>query len=449
MIWTSLDNWIVATAVLSAASCGLIGSFLLLRRMSMMGDAISHAILPGLAAAFLITQTRASLAMFIGAAVVGVLTALLTHWIHALGRVDESASMGVVFTSLFAIGLIMIVRAADKVDLDPGCVLYGAIELTPLDTVPLFGARVPRAVLVLGATLVLNALFVALFYKELRITSFDPALATTLGINATLLHYALMTLIAVTTVASFESVGSILVMAMLIVPAATAHLLTDRYGLLLLCSVVFAALAAALGHLSAITVPTWFGFADTTTAGAMAVVAGVLFSAAFLFAPRYGILSRLFHRAVLSLRIAREDILGSLYRMEESPSPAPPPTAAVLSHAAAATNPLIARLALLLLRKTRKVARPGDTLTPAGRRDAQALIRAHRLWESYVSKHFELPVDHLHDTAERTEHFISPSMEREMVHELDDVTLDPQGKPIPTGGPEPGARHLKGNTQDD
>ena len=131
MNWYMYDTWIVIVGALCAIAAALPGTFLVLRRMSMMGDAISHAVLPGLAVAFLVTGTRASFAMFAGAAIVGVLTAVFTQWISQWGRVDRGASMGIVFTTLFAIGLLLIVQAADHVDLDPGCVLYGAIELTP------------------------------------------------------------------------------------------------------------------------------------------------------------------------------------------------------------------------------------------------------------------------------------------------------------------------------
>jgi len=132
-IW-ELDGWIIVAGVLSAVSAALLGNFLVLRKMSLLGDAISHAILPGLAAAFFISHSRNSIPMFLGAVIVGLLTAVFTEWIRGAGQVDEGASMGVVFTSLFAIGLVMIVQAADNVDLDPGCVHYGAIEFTPLDT---------------------------------------------------------------------------------------------------------------------------------------------------------------------------------------------------------------------------------------------------------------------------------------------------------------------------
>ena len=307
-----LDGWIIVAGVLCAMACALLGNFLVLRRMSMMGDAISHAVLPGLAVAFLVTGSRDSLPMFIGAAIVGVLTALFTQWVNRFGKVEESASMGVVFTALFAIGLILIVRAADHVDLDPDCVLYGAIEMVPLDLRPVFGLAVPRAVVTLAIVFALDLLFVVLFYKELKISSFDPELATTLGINGTLMHYLLMTFTAITTVAAFESVGSILVVAMLIVPPAAAYLLTDRLWPMILISLVLGALSAGLGHIAALTVPTWFGYPDTSTAGMMAVVAGALFILALLLSPKHGVISRIGRRAQLSRQLAREGMPSQL-----------------------------------------------------------------------------------------------------------------------------------------
>jgi manganese/zinc/iron transport system permease protein len=304
MTWYSIDTWIVVVGILAAVSCALLGNFLVLRKMSMMGDAISHAVLPGLAIAFLITGARASFTMFIGAALVGVLTAVFTQWVSRFGKVDEGASMGIVFTTLFALGLLLIVQAADHVDLDASCVLYGAIELTPLDVVwrpQVFGFvwEVPRAVIFLAPVCVLNLLFVVLFFKELRISSFDSELATTMGISANLIHYMLMTLVAVTTVAAFEAVGSIIVIAMLIVPAAAAHLLTDRLDRMVIISVILAAIAAVLGHVSAILLPGWLGFDPalvdaTSTSGMMAVMAGVIFAVVLFCAPRHGILVKKF-----------------------------------------------------------------------------------------------------------------------------------------------------------
>lgn len=280
MGWSwQIDGWIIVTGILCAVSASLLGNFLVLRKMSMLGDAVAHAILPGLAVAFFISDSRSSMPMFLGAVIVGILTALFTEWIRGVGRVDEGAAMGVVFTSLFALGLVMVVQAADHVDLDPGCVLYGSIELTPLDLVGLGGYFVPRAALTLAVVMLINLAFVTVLYKELKLSAFDPALATTTGFSAKLMHYLLMILVAVTAVASFESVGNILVVAMFVVPPASAFLLTDRLGLMIVISTVLAALSAVLGHVAAITVPVPFGYSSTTTAGMMSVVAGLFFLA--------------------------------------------------------------------------------------------------------------------------------------------------------------------------
>lgn len=297
MNWTSFDTWIAITATLCAVSCALPGCFLVLRKMSMMGDAISHAVLPGLAVAFIVTGSRASVPMFIGAAVVGILTALFTQWISRFGQVDRGAAMGIVFTTLFAVGLVLIVNAADHVDLDPGCVLYGAIELTPLDTVNLGSMMIPRAALVNGLILFINLGVIALLYKELRLSSFDPQLADTLGFSSGFLHYLLMTMVAITTVAAFESVGSIIVIAMLIVPPAAALLLTRRLLPMLFISAAIASMSAWLGHLFAMTLPRLIGFEDTTTSGMIAFAAGLLFLLAWLFAPHEGLITRRFKPA--------------------------------------------------------------------------------------------------------------------------------------------------------
>lgn len=432
MEWTFLDTWIVATAVLTGAACALLGNFLVLRRMSMMGDAISHAVLPGLAAAFLITGSRGSLVMLAGAAIVGVLTALFTQWISHFGKVEESASMGVVFTGLFAAGLILIVRAADAVDLDPGCVLYGAIELTPLDTLRLLGADVPRAALITGGVLVLDAAVIALLYKEFKISSFDPALATAQGIDARVLHYLLMVLVAVTTVASFESVGSILVIAMLIVPAAAAHLLTDRLGRMILVSLGIAVFCAGAGHVAAITVPRWWGYTDTSTSGSIAVVLGIVFLFALVLAPRHGIISRRYHQFALALQIGREDALGTLFRLEE-PGTDRGLDEAALAHRLAAVGPLARRVALWQLRRAAKIERAGNLcrLTGAGRAEAQNLLRSHRLWESYLHEQIGLPLDHLHGTSEKLEHITTPEMQEQLAAGTQRAELDPHGHRIP------------------
>ncbi len=292
MNWTSFDTWIVVVGALTAVTCALPGSFLVLRKMSMMGDAITHAVLPGLALAFIFTGSRASFPMFIGAAITGVLTAVFTEWVSKFGRVDRGAAMGVVFTTFFALGLILIVQAAEHVELDAGCVLYGAMEFTPLDTVAIASLEVPRAALVLASVFMLNLGIVVAFFKEFRLSSFDSALTDTLGFSSRLMHYLLMTMVAVTTVAAFEAVGSIIVIAMLIVPPATAMLLTRRLIPLLVLACLVGVLAAILGHWGALQIPRLFGYESTNTSGMMAVAVGFLFLLAWLFAPQGGLLTK-------------------------------------------------------------------------------------------------------------------------------------------------------------
>lgn len=436
MTWTGLDTWIVAIALLSAVACAVPGTFLVLRKMSMMGDAISHAVLPGLAVAFLWTGNRDSLAMFWGAATVGVLTAVFVDWINRAGEVEEGASMGVAFTTLFALGLIILVRAADQVDLDPGCVLYGALELVPLDTAAIAGWQVPRAVFKLAFILLLNIGFVTLFFKELLISTFDPGLSETQGISPKLLNLLLMAMVAVTAVASFESVGSILVIAMLIVPAATAQFLTDRLGPLLWLSCLIAALSAVLGHISAITLPQLFGFDDTNTAGMMAVVAGVFFTLAVLFAPGKGVLNRWRYRLELGARMLEEDILGYLYRLEEAGASESRLRQPEHLDEALLTTPWSRRWALRRLKTQGAVGSLSPLeLTERGRERARHLVRSHRIWEVYLNQHLNTP--HIHSTAHRLEHTLTPNEMEILEKELDFPAEDPHGKPIPRKTDEP------------
>lgn len=452
--WSALDTKIVSIAALAAMSCALPGNFLVLRRQSMMGDALSHAILPGVVVAFLFSQWLRRMGwvspetydatwhatMYVGAIGAGVLTALLTEAVQKLGRVEASAALGVVFTSLFALGLLLVRLVADGVDIDLGCVLYGNLEMEALT--PLSG--IPNAALFNGAVLLVNVALVAFCFKELRISAFDPALATAQGISSQWMHYALMGITAATLVAAFESVGSILVLAMLIVPPATASLLTERLRTMLVLSLVIAAASAVLGHVLAITVPALvfgpLGFEqvrDASTSGCMAVAAGMLFSLGVLFGPRHGLISRWRSQTRLSLRIAAEDVLGLLYRLEESGRTGGWDLISdLLEHRG--LGRLLQRLAVYRLVRTGRVqpVEAGYALTDEGRRIAQNLVRSHRLWEAYLDRHTALPGERLHTAAHRVEHYIGPDLQEELVSELESPDVDPHGRAIPPSAEE-------------
>lgn len=424
--WTTLDTWIVASAVMAGMACAVLGNFLVLRKMSMMGDAISHALLPGIVAAFILTGSRTSWPMFVGAACAGILTAWLTEWLRHRGKVDEGAAMGIVFTSLFALGILLLRRYADTVDLDPDCVLNGMLESSVFQD---WTRPVPRVFITLSLIFGLNLFVIILFYKELKLSSFDPQLATTLGIDARWMHYLLMSLTALTTVAAFEAVGPILVIAMLIVPPAGAYLLTDRLSVMILLSLVLAALSALFGHLGAIGLPRLVGLNDsTTTVGMMACASGVMFLLIMLGSPRHGLVFRFFHRRAMSRQMLREDVLAILYRANEQDQPATPRL--IHTHL---THPQ-GRIARVLQQlKTRGLIRQTPhqiELTPDGQRLAGRLIRSHRLWEKYLSQHTSVAPDHLHSTAERLEHVTDPTLQKKLSEETTGQT-DPHGRSIP------------------
>lgn len=277
--------WIILTGALVGASCGIVGCFLVLRRMAMLGDAISHSILLGIVGAFLISHSREGIPMLIGALVVGLLTTLLVQLFHQSG-VQSDASIGVVFTALFAVGVILVSVFTRQIDLDLECVLYGEIAYVPWNTLTVNGKGLgPLDVWQLGGVFLFNLLIIALFYKELKVSSFDAQLAAAMGIPVLIMHYLLMGMVSMTTVASFESVGAILVVAMLIVPGATAYLLTDRLSHMLLLSGLFGVLSSVFGYVFASLI-------NASISGAMTTVAGAMFLLAFIFSPRHGLWAR-------------------------------------------------------------------------------------------------------------------------------------------------------------
>ncbi len=276
---------IVLMGILVCLGCGIIGNFVVARRLALVGDAISHSILPGIAVAFLLSASVSVPAMFAGAVIAGVLTTLLIEFIHRKSRIKPDAAIGIVFTTLFAIGVVIISQWVNDVHLDADCVLYGEIGLIPLhESILLGGLNLgPRPLVAMGFVTVLDLVLVMVFYRFLLATSFDPGLARSLGMPVELVHYGLMIALALTIVAAFEAVGVVLVIAMLIFPAVTAGFFCERLPALL-WSTAPLSLVYSLGgfHLA-----SWL---DCSIAGAMVVTAGGLFVLAWFFGPKGGLL---------------------------------------------------------------------------------------------------------------------------------------------------------------
>jgi manganese/zinc/iron transport system permease protein len=275
---------IQAIAVLTAVACALPGVFLVLRRMAMLSDAISHSILVGIVLAFFATKDLTSPWLVLAAAATGVATVSLVEALQRTGRVREDAAIGLVFPALFSIGVILISRYAGDVHLDTDAVLLGELAFAPFDRFVVAGRDLgPRALWMMGGILALNAVLTAIFYKELKLATFDAGLAAALGFAPAAVHYGLMSAVSLTSVGAFDAVGAILVVALMIGPPAAAYLLTDRLPVLLGLSALLGAVAAVAGY--------WLAHAlDASIAGCMAVMTGGVFALALLLAPGRGLL---------------------------------------------------------------------------------------------------------------------------------------------------------------
>lgn len=264
-----IEFWVIVTGVLVGITCSIAGVFLILRRMSMIADAISHTVLFGIVMAYIVTHTLNGFWMLVGAAVAGILTAYLVQLLHSSG-IQEDAAIGVVFTSLFAVGVLLITLFAGDVHLDVEHVLMGEIAFVPWDKWTLFSVTMPKAVWMLLLVLIINIGFLISFFKEIKLATFDPVYAASIGIPVVFLHYSFMTSISFTTVAAFDSVGAILVVAMLIGPAATAYLISKTIKQMFIYSMLFGTTASVGGYYLA---KYW----DTSIAGMMATTVGIIF----------------------------------------------------------------------------------------------------------------------------------------------------------------------------
>lgn len=303
---------IQAVAVLVAIACALPGVFLVLRRVAMISDAISHSILFGIVFGFVLTRDLDSPLLFAGAVASGMLTVWLVEVLIQSRRVNGDAAIGLVFPLLFSVAVLVINTGFRNVHLDVDAVLLGEIAFAPLNRIELFGLMIPRGLLTMGAVALLNLGLIIAFYKELKLTTFDPALAAALGFSPVLMHYGLMTLVSLTAVGSFDHVGSVLVIALMIAPPAAAYLLTDRLDHMLWISAGIGSVSAVAGYWAARAL-------QLNIAGMMAAMAGLCFLLALAFAPRQGLLARALEASQRRRRFAVDMLVVHLLRHEGTP----------------------------------------------------------------------------------------------------------------------------------
>ncbi len=414
----SLRHALVGSMLLGIC-CGLMGAFLVVRRLALMGDALSHAVLPGVALGFLWNMSKDPLAIFIGATIAGLLGAGTVQVIRGTTRHKEDAALGFVLASFFGVGICLFtmiqnVPGGNKSGLDK--FMFGqAAALGGGDVMLLAGVTL----LAIGAVL--------LFYKEYTLTSFDAGFARSIGMPVRFFHYSLMLLLAFAIVSSLQAVGVVLVSAMLVIPAAAAFLLTDRFGVMLLLSAVFGLCSGGIG--------SFFSFVgrNLPTGPFMVLAAAVVFAAALFFAPRHGIFSRLWRRCSRAARIRGENTLKAIYHVLEDDEFRSESVG--VSELAARRRETIedARRQLASVRRSGFVTTSGDdvSFTPAGWRRACEIVRNHRLWELYLTNAAHIAADHVHEDAEVIEHILGEETVLKLEKRLNHARRDPHGKLIP------------------
>lgn len=426
-------RYAVGGAVLMGICCGVLGGFVVVRKMALVGDALSHAVLPGVALGFLWNLSKDPVAIFIGATLAGLLGTGLVHAITSTTRLKEDAALGLVLASFFAAGACLVTMiqrlpTGNKSGIDK--FLFGQAAAIGAGDLQLMAAV---TVLVLGA--------VALCYKELLVASFDRAFARASGLPVVWVDRGLMLLLAFTVVIALQAVGAVLVSAMLITPAAAAYLLTDRLHRLLAYAAAFGVLAGFVGAFLS------FMGHNLPTGPFMVIAASVVFTGAFFFAPRHGVVSRWWRQRDRAARTQRENTLKALYQVWERRGTEAEgisfaelaerrrePEAAAREQAAALASHGLATVSAGRIH-----------FTPQGRRRAAEIVRNHRLWELYLTQSANIASDHVHEDAEKIEHVLGEDVVRELERRVNYAERDPHGQRIPSaaeihGAPVPAPR---------
>lgn len=376
MLTEFFDNvplMIMLTGALVGTAATLVGTFLVLRGNSMLSDAISHSIVFGIVIVWLLTHQQSGPVQIIGAALTGLLTVFLTEVLVNTRRVKNDAAIGLVFPVLFSIGVLLLNLYARDVHIDTHTVLLGEIGFVWLDTVAVGGYEIPQSLLSMSAMTIINLAFVVLFFKELKLATFDEGLARALGFAPVVLSYAVLALTSATAVAAFDAVGAVLFIAFVIVPPSAAYLLTDRLSLMLLYGSGVAVASSVSGYHLAVL---W----NVSIGGMMAVMTGVFLILAFLFGPRYGLIAQAMRRRGLTQANQCRTLAVHLYNHEGKPDQGDENVAQALKEHLRWDA---ARSHQVLLRSIDQglVVRDGNLLrlTPQGREVAREILEPWRM----------------------------------------------------------------------
>jgi len=416
------QEWAIRALIASSMvgiMCGIIGAFIVLRNMSLIGDALSHAILPGIVAAFLLVG-YSTLGFFIGSVIAGLIAAVGITWIQHNVKTKNDAAVGIVFTSMFSLGVMGISYISNR----PG----GGVHLDLKDF--LFGTVLGISnddIYLTAATMIFTLVSVIILYRHLFITTFQPVIAETMGISVKFIHYFLMLLLSFAVVSSLRTVGVILVVAMLITPASTSLLLSNKLKHVIILSGFFGLISAVLGLLLAILI-------NTTPGPAMCIMATIIYFLAAIFAPEKGMLSKYFSKQSQKKKIEQEDIIKLAVKQQKGEK-------IPLSLLEETLNLNRSRLSshLNILKQEGMVQLYGSSfnLTIKGKENAESLVRAHRLWETYLVNKTGLKEGQIHPDAERLEHLLPESMVDEVDEVLGYPQNDPHGSPIPQKSARP------------
>jgi manganese/zinc/iron transport system permease protein len=414
-------RYALAGSMLLGVTCGLLGSFIVVRKMALVGDALSHAVLPGVAVGFLWNLSKDPVAIFIGATIAGLAGTVVVRWITETTRLKEDAALGLVLATFFAVGIClftMIQRlpTGNKSGIDK--FLFGQAA-----------AMGPADIKLMAVITVLSITAVVVFYKEFLVTSFDAGFARAVGFPTRLVHYTLMLLVAFAIVIALQAVGVVLVSAMLITPAAAAYLLTDRMSRMLWIAAFLGLLAGSVGAFVSFLGPNF------PTGPFMVLAATAVFSLAFLFGPRHGVVMRWLRQRSRAGRVQRENTLKSIYHVLEAREfVGEGVSLAELASRRRETMEEAGKQASALRRHAlATLHEEGNVvfLTPPGWQLACAIVRNHRLWELYLTNAAQIAADHVHEDAEKIEHVLGEDVVRQLERRLEYATTDPHGRPIP------------------